>query len=329
MFGNKNQVTLTVILKKAENLGSDGKGSDKLEPVVTFQLPGCATVTTAKVKPTYTGSSGSWTFGNFTHKFKDFEPKNNLLSIIIRDGVKGSGESQKNLGIGFVNLSSLPRKTSDSKSKVIKLDLSSHTTTTAKLELELEAEGFGCDPLLYNENEEIEKKLVLTGIHTRKDPLKNVVLCLQNACFLLGIGDAIDYINANSNPQHRTLVLFGGPDSGTATKDGHFLVEKPLKIKKDGVILFGIGNVTITTGRNDFKEDYIFELDKNVKSFFLHNIKFSPKDNVIHVHSEALVQANNCSILKKRIKVDEVVHRNDDKFGFKESNYPLKVNLDQ
>jgi hypothetical protein len=85
------------------------------------------------------------------------------LSIIIRDGVKGSGETQKNLGIGFVNLSSLPRKTTDSKSKLIKLDLSSHTTTSAKLELELEAEGFGCDPLLYTENEEIEKKLVLTG----------------------------------------------------------------------------------------------------------------------------------------------------------------------
>jgi hypothetical protein len=275
-----------------------------------------------------------------TH-FSDFEPKNNLLSIIIRDGVKGSGESQKNLGIGFVNLSSLPRKTNDSKSKLIKLDLSSHTTTTAKLELELEAEGFGCDPLLYNENEEIEKKLVLTGktkfekiknkgIHTRKDPLKNVILVLQNSAFLLGIGEAIDYINENTKQQCRTLVLFGGSEgSSTQTKDGHFLVEKPLKIKKDGLILFGVGNVTITTGRNDFKDDYIFELDKSVRHFYLHNIKFSPKDNVVHIHSDALVQANNCSILKKRIKVDDIVHKNDDDYGFKESNYPLKVNLDQ
>ena len=52
MFGNRNQVTLTVILKKVENLVGDGKAGDKLEPVVTFQLPGCATVTTAKTKPT-------------------------------------------------------------------------------------------------------------------------------------------------------------------------------------------------------------------------------------------------------------------------------------
>jgi hypothetical protein len=44
---------LTVILKKAENLVSDAKSGDKLEPVVTFQLPGCPTVTSAKVKATF------------------------------------------------------------------------------------------------------------------------------------------------------------------------------------------------------------------------------------------------------------------------------------
>jgi hypothetical protein len=148
---------------------------------------------------------------------------------------------------------------------------------------------------------------------------------------LLSIGEAIDYINENTKQQCRTLVLFGGSEgSSTQTKDGHFLVEKPLKIKKDGLILFGVGNVTITTGRNDFKDEFIFELEKNVRHFYLHNIKFSPKDNVVHVHSDALVQANNCSILKKRIKVDDDVgHKNDEDYGFKESNYPLKVNLDQ
>jgi hypothetical protein len=48
-----SKVQLTVILKKAENLVSDAKSGDKLEPVVTFQLPGCPTVTSAKVKATF------------------------------------------------------------------------------------------------------------------------------------------------------------------------------------------------------------------------------------------------------------------------------------
>jgi hypothetical protein len=103
-MSKKLAVRLGVKLLKAENLNT----SNASEPIVTFKLSGM-TKSTTKGKASLTGQT--WTWKGEAHEFTKFEPKNNLLQIIVSD------QNGTQIGVTYIHLSSLP-KTMSTKPRV-------------------------------------------------------------------------------------------------------------------------------------------------------------------------------------------------------------------
>jgi hypothetical protein len=215
-------------------------------------------------------------------------------------------------------------------------ELSYSSTSTfiekPRILVEVTAEGFGCDARIYNKNQKISEKVCGdSGFHSKKEPMKNCAVILENTQLFRGVTDAMSYINtsqgskgSNDDQLPRTVVLF----------EGKYLVEKPIKILKDNVILFGIegssqeGYVYISRGRFETKNEYIFELGPDVKKFYLHNIRFNPKENVVRIDKGKLVQANLCVMGVVNDSNKESVSKDGEvSAGLQESNHSWALDL--
>jgi len=218
---------------------------------------------------------------------------------------------------------------SEQKGTQVYKELSYSTNTTfvdkPRILVEVTAEGFGCDARIYNKNQKISEKICGDhGFHSKKEPMKNAAIILENTQLFRGVSDGINYINTSqgkgSNDEQfpRTLVLF----------EGKYLVEKPIKISKDNVILFGIDGssqesyVYLSRGRFESKSEYMFELGPEVKKFYLHNIRFNPKENIVKIEKGKMVQANLCVMgVVSDANKDSSVKDGGESFGLQESNH--------
>jgi len=263
---------------------------------------------------------------------RKFEPKNNLLQVIVSDmnGVQ--------IGVTYIHLSSLPKTMSESEQKgtLVYKELSYSTSTVQsdkpRILLEVTAEGFGCDARIYNKNQKISEKICGdTGIHSKKEPMKYCAIILENTQLFRGVTEALNYINTsqggrgtNDDSMPRTVVLF----------EGKYLVEKPIKILKDNCILFGIdgtsqeGYVYLSRGRFENKNEYMFELGPDVKKFYLHNIRFNPKENIIKIDKGKSVQANLCVMgVVNDLNKDTMVKGDGEGVGLQESNHSWALEI--
>jgi len=276
----------------------------------------------------------SWKFEAAIFKFYQNKVKFNTDEDILHINIKDSVKSDKELlGVAFLNLSELPGTEEGQTAQIqteMTLDLAKAEFKGSRVKIKVqEVIGFGCDSRLSKKNAEVYDKIVKTRIHYAKNPMKNAVVCLEDYTIFRSIEGGIKHIHkisAESEKQHdldklpRTLVIF----------EGRYLVDKTLKIDKEGIILYGIpyeGEVFIgSRNLSDLKGDYLFEIGKDVKKFFIHNIKFNPKERTLKsLNHETKIQANLCILGQAAI---EPKKKDLFKDNIKESSIPFALQLD-